>query len=972
MPDTFPSPVLSPSSALKPGQLIPGGSPMMGMMSITPLGSGGTASLPHGLGGLSMVPLGSGGGSPSGGLTLTALPSGGHQGGLTMTPLASGGLTMTALASGGNQGGLTLAQRNSGGLSMNPLTSGGGNQGHGGLTMAPLTSGGKTGIPTPYSSAASNGYGGHSLSPLASGDGAMGGMSIKPLASGGTSRGPTTPTRAGAISKSSGGSGSGGGGGGGEMSIIPTISGSSREKEGKGEIITFEAMMKLIDREREEKDKRSHSADSIESDMRGEGQEQGGRKPTTGSSKKKKNKKTRREILPGGTISSSDEDGLNMLASGEHDFASEGSKSEQTKLKKLRKSLQMKEKGFKEIRPKESVDDTATTGGTKEKKANRKSKLFGKLGIEYAGEGPIDTDAGSHPDDEMSPFGVASSPTIPLSVALASTSKESKQAQFMNADIPLHQSFLKHSFDLDFVYTAEYLARKALAHGHRMWALAPADTPIEDVKIWAANGVTDSYFAHIKSRKLGNSYEECLRCLLSLFKMLQEGSPCVLLECYQHLAWLQNLRKTAKMQEKAQLVQLMCTFLVKKIEFHRHHPQFEGTYSLQTHHAQKRQRSEQYAVDQAGSFQELEDLLGVQQALMDIPNLILMQLDTYKDDLALETLPPLVAESHAILSMSTYLLVKLKVFCLDKDKSGTFQELKGSYKALYHVLSRFYSQILHYTNMSPSLVPVLPPKQKISALLNVQALQYPVSHNPHFAQVRLKTLSREIPKVAGQMQHHDKEREKKERREREKREKDEKKREKERSKLEKKREKGMKKGMRLPGKKIGKADLKKELKREMQKEWEEELERESVRGRDTRPSVAEASSMIPASPPTADATTTSSNVEPLHSSVKRPVARRRLEPSMSSGAFQLPHQPQHPPHVHILGEEGRTVSLVEVPAITLQPEPEPHHSPLKRTHSRSKSYAGHEKVQINEFDVSRLISQQHPVYANASWNPFSS
>lgn len=159
-----------------------------------------------------------------------------------------------------------------------------------------------------------------------------------------------------------------------------------------------------------------------------------------------------------GTISSSDEDGLNMLASGEHDFASEGSKSEQTKLKKLRKSLQMKEKGFKEIRPKESVDDTATTGGTKEKKANRKSKLFGKLGIEYAGEGPIDTDAGSHPDDEMSPFGVASSPTIPLSVALASTSKESKQAQFMNADIPLHQSFLKHSTPLLRSYLALFCA----------------------------------------------------------------------------------------------------------------------------------------------------------------------------------------------------------------------------------------------------------------------------------------------------------------------------------------------------------------------------------------------------------------------------------------------------------------------------------------------------------------------------------
>jgi hypothetical protein len=48
---------------------------------------------------------------------------------------------------------------------------------------------------------------------------------------------------------------------------------------------------------------------------------------------------------------------------------------------------------------------------------------------------------------------------------------------------------------------------------------------------------------------------------------------------------------------------------------------------------------------------------------MDIPNLILMQLDTY-NDFALETLPLLVNESHAILSMSTYLLAKLKVFCL--------------------------------------------------------------------------------------------------------------------------------------------------------------------------------------------------------------------------------------------------------------------------------------------------------------------
>jgi hypothetical protein len=75
--------------------------------------------------------------------------------------------------------------------------------------------------------------------------------------------------------------------------------------------------------------------------------------------------------------------------------------------------------------------------------------------------------------------------------------------------------------------------------------------------------------------------------------------------------------------------------------------------------------------------------------------------------------------------------------------------------------------------------------------------------------------------------------------------------------------------------------------------------------------------------------------------------------SMSSGAFRLP-PPQPQAQLQALAdEEGRTMSLMEMPTITAttvagELEDETHHSPLKRTHSRSKSYAGHEKVLINE------------------------
>lgn len=136
------------------------------------------------------------------------------------------------------------------------------------------------------------------------------------------------------------------------------------------------------------------------------------------------------------TISSSDEDGINMLVSSEHELP-------EPKLKrKLKKSDRGKEKTFKEIGVKETLAESAG----RESKGNRKSKLFGKLAIEYAGESRLEG-SGSFDgrEDEGSSFAVINSPPLPLSMALTSTSKESKQAQFINSDIPLHESFVKHS-----------------------------------------------------------------------------------------------------------------------------------------------------------------------------------------------------------------------------------------------------------------------------------------------------------------------------------------------------------------------------------------------------------------------------------------------------------------------------------------------------------------------------------------------
>lgn len=127
-------------------------------------------------------------------------------------------------------------------------------------------------------------------------------------------------------------------------------------------------------------------------------------------------------VLPNrATVSSSDEDGVNML----------GSSTEEILEPKVKRGLKKLEKGFKEIRLKDSLNEDGS-------RAKRKSKVFGKLAIEYAGESLFDEQDGDFGD-----IPILSPSPIPLSTPLVS--KESKQSQFINADIPLHESFLKHS-----------------------------------------------------------------------------------------------------------------------------------------------------------------------------------------------------------------------------------------------------------------------------------------------------------------------------------------------------------------------------------------------------------------------------------------------------------------------------------------------------------------------------------------------
>ncbi|KAL6056616.1 BMP-2-inducible protein kinase [Balamuthia mandrillaris] len=440
--------------------------------------------------------------------------------------------------------------------------------------------------------------------------------------------------------------------------------------------------------------------------------------------------------------------------------------------------------------------------------------------------------------------GAGRTPAVTVGGATPATNFKQIQ-QFMDTSLLLHAVFPpQDQQDSNFVQKCEYLGRCALAKGRKIWAGQGWLSSINDLLAWNTFGVTNKLYSYLlaNNRLLEEDFKECLRCLVTLHRVLLRASPPILVESYNQLLWYQDLRRSWALQKteakdeltrtQAYLIELFLLFLERKLTFHHRHPNFEGNHSLQTHYAELRRNGSglELIVDHDAAFSELRDLMEVHQAILDLAQLVFLPgrgADEI-DDCELECLPSLINESYAIYTISTYLLVKLRVFGIDKEKPLMFKELKHTFGNRFLTTSRFYSNVSIRTTLLRRSIPILPEKKpKLSPSFNIHALDFPSSLNPLFvrkpALLRLRGKGKESDRTdastAGWKEW------KRGKKEREKQEREEKKREKEREKRERKGlKKREKKGTKTKAlhKYIDRKEMKRELKKEMMKEWEEE------------------------------------------------------------------------------------------------------------------------------------------------------
>eukprot|EP01087_Luapelamoeba_hula_P022027 TRINITY_DN780_c1_g1_i2.p1 TRINITY_DN780_c1_g1~~TRINITY_DN780_c1_g1_i2.p1 ORF type:complete len:901 (+),score=173.48 TRINITY_DN780_c1_g1_i2:199-2901(+) len=412
--------------------------------------------------------------------------------------------------------------------------------------------------------------------------------------------------------------------------------------------------------------------------------------------------------------------------------------------------------------------------------------------------------------------------------------------QFMDVSLallsPQSEQPAKGFLDSPFLSETRYQARVMVAKGRKAWTMNP-NMPIINVADWVDNGVTDDLVQHLNTYAsiVHRDALECAKCIFSLHGALSKGSPHVVQESYITLTpWLTSLRdvwrfyqerfdRNSRSRRKGRMLEMVCKVLSDKLQFHKNHPNFEGNYALYTYLAQLRDSGKLHQLE-LSSLSEVTDLLLLQQSIIGATDVITDDLlrgdmgtgggmdvsadggmEEEADAVCGTILPILLTECTTVLAMATYLMIRLKVFNLKKERPEEWAKLKTMYTNNYQAFARFCSTVVAHTAYKKRHLPSLPQKVKIGMSFDLQALSFPQSHHPYRHAVRLNAVSTPrkhnastttnttVKKEKKVLEKREKEREREEKRVERDREKEEKKREKAERRMEKVRNREMKK-----------------------------------------------------------------------------------------------------------------------------------------------------------------------------------
>ncbi|TIA64181.1 SLA2 Src like adaptor 2 [Aureobasidium pullulans] len=216
---------------------------------------------------------------------------------------------------------------------------------------------------------------------------------------------------------------------------------------------------------------------------------------------------------------------------------------------------------------------------------------------------------------------------------------------------------------------------------------------------------SQSFWAGMKVQPIMADEIQTFKALITIHKVLQEGHPVVLKEAQAHVGWLESLSRGVAggdgMKGYGSLISEYVYYLIAKLNFHRNHPEFNGTFEYEEYISLKSIN------DPNEGYETISDLMNLQDQIETFQKLVFANFrGGLNNECKISCLVPLVQESYGIYKFITSMLRAMHTALGDDE---VLAPLRGRYDAQHYRLVKFYYECSNLRYLTSLItIPKLP------------------------------------------------------------------------------------------------------------------------------------------------------------------------------------------------------------------------------------------------------------------------
>ncbi|CAG8509914.1 3573_t:CDS:10, partial [Acaulospora colombiana] len=175
---------------------------------------------------------------------------------------------------------------------------------------------------------------------------------------------------------------------------------------------------------------------------------------------------------------------------------------------------------------------------------------------------------------------------------------------------------------------------------------------------------------------------QTFKALITVHKVLQEGYPATLKDAQQQVGWFETCARTVANDGYGQLIRAYVAFILSKLRFHRHRPEFNGLFEYEEYISLK-------GIDNPDEgYGTISDLMDLQDQIEQLQKLIFAHFrHSANNECRISALVPLVKESYNIYRFITSMLRAMHRRTSDHE---ALEPLRSRYNSQHHALRKFY------------------------------------------------------------------------------------------------------------------------------------------------------------------------------------------------------------------------------------------------------------------------------------------